>query len=66
MSRSLNVNVAPGSRSVGLQLGCARPRPLPCTPAMSRGRKILVGRSAQAAHVRFQDFDEDRQLLVAR
>ena len=42
MSRSLNVNVAPASRSVGLSLGCARPRPnLPCTPAMSRGRNLL-------------------------
>ena len=40
MSRSLNVNVVPGSRSVGLSLGCARPRPLPCTPPMSRGRKL--------------------------
>ena len=26
----------------------------------------LIGRSAQAALVRFQDLDEDRQLLVAR
>ena len=26
----------------------------------------LVGRSAQIALVRFQDLDEDRQLLVAR
>ena len=42
MSRSLNVNVGPGSRRVGFSLGCARPRPLPCTPAMSRGRNLGV------------------------
>ena len=72
MSRSLNVNVAPGSRSVGLSLGCARPRPVPCIPSNEPGPQTLhamlrlIGRSAQAALVRFQDLDKDRQLLVAR
>ena len=42
MSRSLNVNVAPGSRSVGLSLGCARPRPVPCTPSNEPGPQTLL------------------------
>ena len=41
MSRSLNVNVAPGSRSVGLSLVCARPRPVPCTPSNEPGPQTL-------------------------
>ena len=40
MPRSLNVNVAPGSRSVGLSLGCARPRPVPCTPSNEPGPQL--------------------------
>jgi hypothetical protein len=43
MPRSLNVNVAPGSRSVGLSLGCARPRPRPCIPAMEPGPQLAWG-----------------------
>ena len=43
MSRSLNVNVAPGSRSVGSSLGCARPRPVPCTPSNEPGPQLAWG-----------------------
>ena len=52
MPRSLNANVAPGSRSVGLSLGCARPRPLfPATPAMSRGRKLFMRCCVHVANI---------------
>ena len=40
MSRSLNVNVAPGSRSVGLFTRLCEAPATPCTPPMGRGRKL--------------------------
>ena len=40
MSRSLNVNVAPGSRSVGFSLGCARPRPTSLHPSNDPGPQL--------------------------
>ena len=48
MPRSLNVSVATGSRSVGLSLGCARPRPLPCNPSNEPRPQTNISQAAKS------------------